>query len=311
MNRPSILFLNIIFLIFFSINSNATVFTAVSNGDWDQSSVWDQGSVPGLSDTVVINGYKVDIDNNTGNVDVKRIVLLNTNENATTNLNITGSITVAISGDLIADLEDKTVGIELNVLGGAILNLSGHLTFTRYNSTGNNNELLINVANASRINVSGNFTFDYQDQNATENFDEILLDDTAILTVTGHTYIYMKGGADFTFTLLTDAQAILNANLEVEVTGGDQTVFTAKNDGHFQVSGNFNVTNSGSTTHTKIHADGSHGKFSIGGDLTLKSTAADKITFLEVSKSNCVLLIKVFTILMYAYKMGQKTFHKE
>ena len=32
----------------------ATVFNAINNDDWDETTTWDQGSVPGLLDTVII-----------------------------------------------------------------------------------------------------------------------------------------------------------------------------------------------------------------------------------------------------------------
>ncbi len=272
-------------LLSYSNNIHATVFNAISSDDWDKTSTWDQGSVPGLLDTVVIDGYTVTIDAGTGNVTIKHLILTNTSEDA--QLYIDGSVTVTVNGNVEATLENVDhYDIDLILLNGAILNVSGNVDFIRTADNAYNERLLLSISDSSRLNVSGDFTFDYKNADTGENANEIFLDNTAILDVTGNTTLYLRGGSDFDFIIQGSAQAILRGNLDAQMSGGDELNITAKASSHFQVTGDVTVTNSGGTTHAMLNAEVSGGEFTFGGDLTMNSSVTDKIVYVDAAGSS-------------------------
>ena len=282
--KPLILLLISLIL---SFNVQATVFNAISNDDWDEVTTWDQGSLPGILDTVVIDGYTVTIDAGTGNVSIKHLIISNYIGDA--ELWVTDAITFTVTDDCEAILDNvNTYDADLILQNGAIMNVGGDVEFTRTAANNTNERLLLTIEDASRMNVSGDFTFDYKNSLGTENSNEIFLDDTGILDVTGNTWLYTRGGADFDFKIQGSAQAILRGNLSAEISGGNELTITSGETSHFQVTGNVSIVNSGATTHAMLHADGTDGTFTIGGDLTLNSSSSDKIVYLEATNSNCV-----------------------
>ena len=277
-----------LFFLCCSYNSYATVFNAIATGDWDEITTWDQGSVPGALDTVVVDGYAVTIDAATGDVTIKHLIL--TNYLGDSQLFIDGLVTLTVSDDVEATLENvEHNDIDLMVLNGAILNVGGNADFSRASDNNTNERLLLTIEDASRMNVSGGFTFDYKNAESTEIANEIFLDNTAILDVTGITRLYTRGGADFDFKIIGSAQAILRGGLNAQISGGNALTITSAATAHFQVLGNTTITNSGATTHAKVHADGTDGEFTFGGDLALNSTANDKIVFVEATNNDCVI----------------------
>ncbi|MEM6966935.1 MAG: T9SS type A sorting domain-containing protein [Bacteroidota bacterium] len=265
-----------------------TVFTSVEDGDWDKASVWDQNAVPSANDTVVIDGYTIDIDDNTGNVTVKYLLLTNATDEGDSKLNINGSAVLNVSGNFDANFEDEDSSVELKVANGAILNVSGHFTFTRFPST-QDDSFSMKISETSRVNISGTFTFDYQDNSSEEDSKEISLEDDAVLQVAGNAQLYMKGGEELKFEIKNESQVLINGNLDVEMTGGEKVNIKSKNDAHFQVTGNVTINNSGSKDYVKIHPEGDNGQFTIGGDLVMNSTAINKIVKVEATKEHPVL----------------------
>ncbi len=270
-------------------HTHATIFTAIADGDWDEIATWDQGSEPGASDTVVIDGYTVTIDIGTGNVMVKNITLTNISDIDVSELIIDGLLTVTVTDDLTANLENIDQGIEIQVLNGAILDIDGNGDFTRSADNSFDKKLLLTIEDASRMNLAGNFTFDYKNADPGENSNEIFLDDTAILDITGTTTLIMRSGSELDFKIQGSSQAILRGNLDAQISGGDELTVTTKETSHFQVNGDVSVINAGGVTHAMLHADGSDGTFTIGGNLTMNSTSIDKIVYMEATYSNCVI----------------------
>ncbi len=275
----------------YSNNAHATVFSAIANGDWQDGTTWDQGIAPGALDSVVIDGYTVSINILTGDVTVKNISLTNSSNIAISELKIDGLVTVAVTDDLVATSENINQDIDVQILNGAILNVQGNVDFTRSVANSFNKKLLLIILDASRMNVSGSFTFDYKNANSGENADEIFLDQTAILDVTGNTTLNIRGGGDFDFKIQGSSQAILRGNLDAQISGGNKLTITSKATSHFQVTGDVSLINSGATTHAMLHADGSTGTFTIGGSLTMNSTVADKIVYMEATNSACAINI--------------------
>ncbi len=250
-----------LFFFFFSIIYadfiHATVFTSIADGDWDEIATWDQGSLPGPLDTVIIEGHSVTINIGTGNVTVKRIKIVNRIDSC--DFSVNGLVTLTVSDDFVVSSQNKNYNIEVRLLNGAIVNVGGDVDFRRTNGNTADTRLKLNISQTSRMNVSGDFTYDYNNAAATETFSEVALNDSAILDVTGNTYFYLDGGKKFRFDIGNSSQAILRGDLYAEMTGGTDTLV---------------IKNRSILT--------------IGGNVTLISTAADKKVVLELIENTSV-----------------------
>lgn len=292
-NRITYLYL-LLFCFILSVNSNAATFKAVSDGNWVDSSTWDKPGVPGESDEVFINGYSVTIDASTGDVTVKNIYLLNASNTEASRLIINGMVTLTVTNDLEATAKNFDEAIELILYNGATLIIEDDLEFTRESGNNSNKGLSLRIEDNSQVIVHEDFIFEYLNANTVnvENVEEIFIDDTALLDVTGNTLLEFNGGNNFDFHLQGSAQVILRGGLEVNVSGGKQMTITSSGDAHFQVMGNTTVNNSGSNVYTRILADGTAGQFTFEGDLTLSSTSANKIIYMEATGDDSVIDIR-------------------
>ena len=94
--------------------SQATTVYARSNGDWDQTSKWSTSGVggsscscvPGATDDVVIDGYEIDIDGNTGNVTIASLTMTN-DRGDKMHFDIEDGMKLTITGDLTVTSEDE------------------------------------------------------------------------------------------------------------------------------------------------------------------------------------------------------------
>ena len=269
MKNSNLLFLFLINL-FFSNYTQAAVFQAINHGDWGEPTTWDQGSVPGSSDDVVIDGYMITIDIGTGDVAVNSITVANST-GSNSELTIDGLVTITVNDDLVANLANHSNHVVVEILNGAIVNIGGNVDFIRSASNNVKEMLKLTISQASRMNVSGDFTFDYKNADSAEESNEIDLKDDAVLDVTGNTYLYMTGGKNFKFDIGGSSKANLRGDVIAEITGGTEMVI--HNHSHLVIGGNFIMNSEGADKVIKLELVNAGSVTEIMGDISMSAVS--------------------------------------
>ena len=263
----------IILALFCYQTSFATVFTAIADGNWHETSTWDQGSLPTSGDTVVIDGYTVSYNSSSGNVTIKRLEISNASGVGNSYLIMTGDKTLTVLDDIEATANNISRDVFLQLKNDVILNVNGNIAFERVTGNIANNKLKLNLINQSRLNVTGDFTFDYNSSGPSELDEEVLLEDSATFTVGGNTYLTIDGGIDLLFTIKENASATFDGDFNMSKTGGNDLLgWSESRTAHFYIKGNVVATNSGGTGMVSLGAGTIGGYLTVDGGVSLNST---------------------------------------
>ncbi len=273
------------------ILSKATVYTAIASSDWHLNSTWDQNSVPGPLDIVVIDGFDVIVDNNAGNVTISRLEINNTSDNSS--LTVEGNISFTISNDLEVKAYNFNNNVELIVQGSVNFNVNGNAIFERVVGNNQSKKLTLHLLGSAIMTVNNNFTYNYNDADSGEGNDEIILESDAKLSILGHTYLSCHGGKEFKFVLLGSTKLTIIGNLVMNMTAGENfLVGSTSSLSHFQVNGNVTLTNSGGTGFCAFGAGTKSGSLTVNGNVNLNSTASGKMVMLASSGPDAIVEIK-------------------
>ena len=112
---------------------NAATLYARNNGDWDQLNKWSNERVggascdclPGPNDDVIIDGFHLVIDNNSGNITINSLAIRANQENAYSELRIVNGMALTIKTDLIIDRKSIDEDQFLLVLENGTLYVGG------------------------------------------------------------------------------------------------------------------------------------------------------------------------------------------
>ncbi len=294
MRSPRKHFLPFLLFLFSTHLLNASIIEAVSSGRWDETSTWLGGTIPSSTDSVLIDGFSVYVNAISGSRTVAYLELTNadTNNDDDSELHVEGMIagvpvTLTVTGDLLATLEDEDNDVAIYLTTGGNLIVNGNATFIRSADHSFTRRLLLDVVNNSRISIDGDFVYDYQTIACSEIRFEIVLRDDAIFNVSGASSFYQRGGNRLTLFAANNAQVNLEDSLFINMTGGVKLKFDLVDDSEITVNSNVHLKNSGSTGILEFDLDGS-AKFTVDGNLKLESTGNDFDILLECENTNIV-----------------------
>ena len=267
---------------------------AVASGRWDQSSIWSSGTIPGSTDSVLIDGFSVDVNSFTGSRTVAYLELRNTNplSNSPSRLFVEDilvgvPVTLTVNGDFVASLENENKDVAVYLAFGGRLLVKGNGHFTRSADHTFNKRLLLEILNSSEATFNGNFVYDYKTLVSSENEDEITIDNAGVFTVGGTTSLYQRGGKNFNFHTWNGAQINLGDSLYVEMSGGEKMDFHLHDNVAFTVGGNATIKNMGCSIELifKLH---NSAQLVVDGDLNLISTANNYLVKIDALNNNVV-----------------------
>ena len=260
-----------LFLIF-SLSTNATVFHAVSDGNWLSNSTWDLFEIPSANDTVVIDGYTV-VYNNTAAIDsISRIEIYNTNNNSGAALKVSDASILTVLDDVIITSFNFDNDIELKIEQTATLNIFGNLHFKRTEENVGKGKLSFLMVDDGKMNVIGDFIYDYKNASLEEGGVEIKLDNNSILSVAGNTHFKISNGKEFFIELANSANVILYGDATMEMTGGKNFLVKTSANSNFTVIKNASMINSGQNSAFIFGSFANDGELNINGNLDITST---------------------------------------
>ncbi|GAB5538214.1 MAG: hypothetical protein Salg2KO_03170 [Salibacteraceae bacterium] len=252
----------LISMVFFLENLMAVTVYARADGDWDQVSVWSTtgtggpscGCNPAAADDVIIDGYQVDVDANTGNVTVN-------------------SVTVRSS-----DRDDIS---RLRVQGGAILTVTNDFTIFGNRAT---QDQIILIEDASRINVGDDFIIDI------DSGDDLLIDvdDSGQLNVSGDFSMDKDGGDNVEIHINNNSGTTAEIDIAGDftytcdgVSDGQQEILVDDASSLFNVGGNITVSLNGGNDNSDFEFNLDNGDFTVGGYMSLSRGGAFGILDLD------------------------------
>ncbi|MFT6018511.1 MAG: hypothetical protein ACI9CQ_001294 [Saprospiraceae bacterium] len=135
--RVTLLFL--LFLgLFYVPEVHAITVTSVNDGNWSDASTWSSGVVPTINDEVIIDGHVVTINSSTlidadfGAIDIAKLSIINsgTTINGQASLQVTTTVTINITTDLLLRAPIAGQSVELLLSGSsALIQVNGNIEY--------------------------------------------------------------------------------------------------------------------------------------------------------------------------------------
>jgi len=274
-----------LFLIF-SFSANATVFHAVSDGNWLTNSTWDLFEIPGPNDTVVINGYTVTYNNTIANDSISHIEIHNNGNSDGTALRISDESILTVLNDVMVTSHNVDNDIELKIEQKATLNIFGKLHFKRTEENMSSGKLSFLMIDDGQMNVVGDFIYDYKNASLDEGGVEIKLDNNSIFSVAGNTTFNISDGKEFFIELADSAKVILYGDANMEMTGGKNFLVKTTTNTEFTVHGNTSMINSGQNSSFIFGSFANDGKLTINENLEIISMIQNSPVTIDFSGEN-------------------------
>ncbi len=279
-----------LFLIF-SLSANATIFHAVSDGNWLTKSTWDLFEIPSANDTVVINGFTV-VYNNTAAIDsVSHIILDNESLNGSSALKISDESILTVLNDVIVTSYNLNKDIELKVEQTATLNIFGNLHFKRTEDNIGHGKLSFLMIDDAQMNVIGDFIYDYRNASLDEGGVEIKLDNNSILSVAGNTHFNIFNGKEFFIELVDSANVILYGDVNMEMTGGKNFLVKTSANSNLTINGNASMKNSGQNSSFIFGSFANDGNLTVNGNLDIISTIQNSPVTIDFSGEKALMSV--------------------
>lgn len=254
-------------ILFFSIDSFANKFIAKADGNWNDTSTWDCGTIPTSSDTVYIDGFLVALNTP---FKVKSLFISNSSGNKSM---LSISDTLIITDEFRVTAENDNADIDIVVNSSGVLNALGNVDFIRTNDNVTDGKLQFLMEGNSKTFITGDFTFDYKNASTSEPDHDIYIRDNAKLEVTGQTKLINRSGKNLDFILEGTSQVILRDSVSLLAYGGERNSITAKVNSNIQLLSNVYLLNSGGSNHTKLKTE-SGAVMTISGNVYMESTGA-------------------------------------
>lgn len=304
----------VIFSLFFliSINTNAAIYYARTNGEWNSISTWSlisrTGSagttIPGISDTVIIDSRSVALF--ISNAGCKRLEL-RTSVFTATSFTISNSKSLVVADDVSMGNYTNSINraqrliinqtnTSMSVGGNLIVSIASGVSATYTPS--------IELANNATLTVAGTFSYSLVESPVFQTVDNINLDDSSVFTC-GSTTISMPKGKDwlpFTIDLADSAKWNINGNLEVSsacipgVEGGGID-FDLASKSQINITGNLTITFNNvdhvSNTTPRFDLSG-QSVFSVGGDFTClnnSNSCVGQINIGAIASDSCLFTV--------------------
>ena len=285
---------------------------------------------PGTTDDVVIDGYKMDIDVNTGNITIASLTVTN-NRGSDADVVIEDGIKLTITGNMSFTSEDEDDDyVELLIKDdGTEVEVQGNVVFTRTSDNDIDQRLRLWLEDLTIADFQGDFTFNWLDGDD-EGSDEIYMKNDSRLQIGGDFIIYKDGGDDSDgdrFTLDMDNEAVLDVtgsmtvtqdgnydvNIEMSTTcslhvandftgtieSGDDFQINLDNNAYFDIDGDMTLDHNGGDDMV-IDLDNSS-IMNVDGDLTMDvdATGSDKMR-IDLSTTSSLVIDGDLNMIAYA-----------
>ena len=255
-------------LLLFPLVLFSAEYRAVKDGDWSSSNTWDQGSVPGSADDIIIEGFSVYITDATGNVTVNSLTLNNISGEKEARLVIDGEIVFTINNDLNVTANNVNKDVEIQVFGKGKLEVKGNARFVRSSDNNQKYMLRLNIQDTSIMEVAGSFLFDYKKGKKEENNEEIYLNNGAEFIVGTTLQLYLFNGKDFNFDVYNSSSVVVGGDLDAQLLGGYKFHMNIDATSNMGVSGDADFIIDGGKDFVNLNVQGS---YTVGGNLTMTS----------------------------------------
>ncbi len=289
---------------FFTSIVNATVFTSVANGDFNNPNTWSVGSgmIPGEMDEVIIQ-HEVYL-----NLNSKKIIqnlLISNILNVNSGLEISGTDSLIVLNDIQAALHSFDKELHLWIGGDAVVIIEGNCHFLRVVENNINKEFDFYIEENAKTFIKGSFRFDYLGAGPDENSREIYVGDDALLDVEGNTVFTNSKGEDFNFVMANRAEAVFRDSLILILNGtGKEAGVTLSGTSRLEILSSVYLFNSSTASddfaklrttsaatiyiegnvymeahgaRTKLDMEGGGGNITIGGDIIMNTSGEEKV----------------------------------
>ncbi|MEM8906727.1 MAG: T9SS type A sorting domain-containing protein [Bacteroidota bacterium] len=259
-----------------SQNAFATIFTATQDGNWSNASTWGGSGIPSQeTDEVIIDGYQVTLSDE--EVTIGFLTVTNASSAGFSQLHISGTGILVVKNGMDVISENIWEGIEVKLTDSGTLNVESDLDIIR---TADNTALVglqLKLYNSSRLNVSGNFTYDSRNTGGINLTQEIISDNSSIITVAGATHLYTRNVKDLEWRIQGNATVILSGDLFFHKEGGENIEVHVRSQGLLQVTGKVSMNNSGGSGKAELMAGPGGGTINVGGIVEMISSTANQL----------------------------------
>ena len=295
---------------------NATVFTSVTAGNFENPNTWDVGGglIPGAMDDVIIR-HEIYL-NLTSKRTINDISISNI-ANARSGLDVYGTDSLVILNNVQATSHNINKHVYLWIGGNSTVIINGNCHFLRVAENNFDKYFDFSVVENAQTFIKGSFRFDYLGAASSENNKEIYVEDNALLDIEGKTIFTGSGGDDFNFVMNGNAEAFFRDSLIMILNGtGLEVAITLHNSSMLQILSSAYLFNSStvSNDYTKLRSRGegsiyiqenvymeSHGAsvklemqeiggtITVGGDIIMNASAQDEASINIIDKGELYL----------------------
>ncbi len=297
-------FLSILLICFACMSTaNATVFTSIAAGDFQDSTIWDVGGmVPGENDDVIIK-HEIEL-NLTQKQIIKSISIANfANENA--GLEVFGTDSLVVINNIQATSHNFDKPLYLLIRDAATVIIDGNCHLLRTVDNNVDKKLIFSIINNANVFIKGSLRFDYLGASISEVNVEVAVRDNALLEVEGKTVFTNSRGNDLNFVMYGSAESTLKDSLILILNeSGAETGVTLHDSSSLQVLSSVYIFNSSTESNdfaklrvrekfsniyiqdnvymesygarVKLEVEGTEGKITVGGDVIMNASAEDE-----------------------------------
>lgn len=216
----------ILILLFLCIKGYGIDITSIASGNWESTSTWENGIVPGINDNVNIV-HLVNLKTSSGLIEVNSITIAN---GGVLRIYETGKLHVIGNMAILTDPSGVASNTEINIEGSAEVAVDGAVTITRNLNTTTSVRVRLRMIGTSKLSLAEDLTYNFLDTNASgETQNELSIGELGILsyqpslTIGGDLVVNMNttGSDDFTAQIGSTSSIIVNGDLEVNLLNGN------------------------------------------------------------------------------------------
>lgn len=252
--------------------------TSTNNGNWNQSSTWAGGQIPGVGFDVQI-GHQITVSANHA---VANNVLVSNAFGTNASLVVANGQQLHCSGNLsIASTGSQNLMAALFLQGdGSTVKVSGNFSVLRDSLDIHSGQVGFSLADSSTLLIDHNLDFNYQMASAAETHTEVQLGGKSTLQVSGSASFTQAGGQNLDLSFSSAANMHVLGDLNLQHQGGQDLEWHFSDGSILVVDGDLtgNLENGGGFV---FHLDQSTslGKVKIGGDVDLQKSGGKEIDF--------------------------------
>lgn len=269
---------NIIFTLAILFNFSTSLFSAIiysaNSSNWNTGSTWVGGVIPNNSDTVIIDGHNIYIQN-IDSITVMEIEINNLQNIGHSKLTVKGNAALRILGNLYMSADNYDYDVMFIGDEFSRIYVDGNTLINRLSTNNKGERLRLNLKNSSQFINTGSFIFNYDGSSLLEINKEIVVENLSKLEINGPTTFNITSGVSLHAYVTNSAQFILNGGLTVNMTGGLATFIESDETSLLKIVGNVDLINTNpiNTIYDLVLSTGiGGGNILIEGDLKLLST---------------------------------------